>query len=186
MLIKLPIWFQSKSELVLVLFNKKVAVEVYVEKKKYSDFVISKLNDVGFYAKFSRNFNDGVMLAVSKTRGRVEKLVGIMNSKDNNFDDLKLGYLSGYPETAIKAYLNRSNNKILDGDMNIELLNMLPHTLSGFVFSKDNFQKELLILLDWHQIIIDKAPEILQEMYSKEEIKEYAKKIKKLIIKYSS
>lgn len=178
----LDIRLHDRSHLILVLLGKKPATEIEMtedEYKKIKDdleklgvYMLKKTEkeesgDDSDFIDFGEEESEKLKLAVSRDKNKAEKLLELDPSEDHE----EYGRLMGFPETAIKCFLD-SNEK---GDYSSRLpkddypdwtRDML---FDGFILSKDNWQEEIKTMKNWQQKLKKVSPSLFKERRRQEE-----------------
>ncbi len=81
-------------------------------------------------------------------------------------DTYKTGILMGYPETAVKAFVEKKYIRNVEGEEKLsdEILNDPEHKFLNFRLSRDNWQEEFKTVKEWARVIKENAPELYEEI----------------------
>lgn len=164
----IPTGVVGKAGAVLVCYGEKPAVEMYFRSDITQDEVfqtIESLRNVGLCAEIIERS----IVGIAKSSQVLDKLKQARPNKNHQ----EYGELMGFPQTAIDAFLGKTER--LGTDEQDELTNELPHVLNGFIFSKEHAKEELIKLTRWLRTIAKYAPELIEQLYSKERADKFKK-----------
>jgi hypothetical protein len=145
-----------RAEAILVLLGLKPATdfETYTWNDDWEK-VASVLKNTGVemdiqIPKGEKNVT--ALFKIAKTKEDLEKLLSLRPG-----DHEKYGRLMGYPESAIKGYLNKQT-------MDDEKIPELNDLGLCFKLSKANWQEEIKTIKTWNQIIKKFAPDVYRDL----------------------
>lgn len=155
---------QQKAGLILVVLGEKPGINLSVfteteieineeeEKIKSLDLKYKKVNQEKMGDRYMAEF------LISQNEDTLNELAEVDPSKDH----YKYGALMGYPESAIKAFLEGTCLSIEDER---ELLSKYPEIVfNDFRLSKDNSKEEMEIIRRWNKLVEKEAPDVYNEL----------------------
>lgn len=155
---------QQKAELILVLLGEKpgICLSLFTETESEIDDDEEKIKNLDLkYKKVSQGKKGERYMAeflVSKNEDTLNELAEADPSKDH----YKFGALMGYPESAIKAFLEDTCLSIEDER---ELLGKYPEIVfNDFRLSKGNTEEELEIVKRWNNLVEKEAPDVYDKL----------------------
>lgn len=176
----IPTGVQPRAEVVLVLLGEKPVTEMYLPDRGNVTKVIEDLRSVGLYAEeiedqIRGSGDNAVDIGVAKSQELLDELKQTKSNKHHR----RYGELMGYPSTAIDAFLGENGVDRLSDEEHEKLVENLPHVLTHFAFSKQNTEEELAKLKRWFKLIAQNAPELIDQLYSKEKADEFKEELLK-------
>lgn len=162
-----------RAETILVLLGQKLASEIYLPDKNDAEKVIDDLKSIGLFAAVTREASNGksVDIGVAGSEEILEELTGTKPNADHR----RYGELMGYPATAIDAFIGENAEEKMSFEEQQEMTKNLPDILNHFRFSKQHSQEELQKYKEWLKIVMQNAPELIDELYSKEDADKFRK-----------
>lgn len=155
---------QQKAGLILVVLGEKpgINLSVFTETEIEINEEEEKIKSLDLkYKKVSQKKNGDRYMAeflISKEEDILKELTETSPAKDH----YKFGTLMGYPESAIKAFLEGTCLSIEDER---ELLSKYPEIVfNDFRLSKDNNKEEVEIVRRWNNLVEKESPDVYNEL----------------------
>lgn len=155
---------QQKAELILVLLGEKpgICLSLFTENESEIDDDEEKIKNLDLkYKKVSQEKKGERYMAeflVSKNEDTLNELAEADPSKDH----YRFGALMGYPESAIKAFLEGT---CLSIEEERELLSKYPEIVfNDFRLSRDNNKEELELVKRWNGLVEKESPEVYNKL----------------------
>lgn len=154
-----------KLNLILMKLGCKKATCICFEKNEgeLNARVRKELESLGFFCEWnSENPNipdTAIELEVTIDRKDLNFLIS------NNFaDNVSLGQLFGYPESAVVAFDPQNPSETLDtGEIPVEVRQAEWFELLCFRLSKENWREEVKTIEKWYELLKKYAPKLLKE-----------------------
>lgn len=183
---ELPIDEFFKAEILLVYIGKKPATEVTIprvpstlslkEKLTYDNFLFDALKRGGLYVgtPFKRSVKEESTYFISRDKDLLTR--GNIYNVRKNISDKEIGWILGYPLSAVDAYCDVEGNE--SGNARVIQVEDLPNDVAredsmaflDFALSKDNWKKELETVKEWANAVKQASPVIYRAI-----VEEYRK-----------
>jgi hypothetical protein len=155
--------YLQKADVVLVLLGQKPATDlsVFVDAEELLADEDEKIKSIGLLykkinqGKVSDRYCNDYLLA--KDEATLNELMKYRADKDHE----QFGRLMGFPESAVKAYTNKT---LLDNNQEQQIYEMHPDIVfNNMRLSKDSYESELEVLRNWSESLKNSAPEIYKQ-----------------------
>lgn len=173
-IIELPIGPALKSEVLRVYLEEQPGSEFSAKLDEKDLEKFTDLEKIGLKV-FTDSSSKETRVCISKDQEIIDELKNLSPSVESNHK--RYGEIMGYPLTAIEAFLDKE--KRLSNEEQDKILEGMPHFLR-FSFSKNNWKEELSVIKRWHKILLEKAPELFDDLYPPEEAKKFRENIEKM------
>ena len=155
--------------------GERQASENYIPNKNNALKAVEDLIRIGLFAQIIETDEESESADVAVANSK-ETLVELLQTKPNK-NHRRYGALMGYPSTAIDAYLGENNTERVSHEDQAKLTENLPDVLHHFILSKNNNCGELVVLNKWLKLIAQHAPELFDELYSREDSDIFKKRL---------
>ncbi|MFZ4632465.1 MAG: hypothetical protein ACOYL8_04705 [Patescibacteria group bacterium] len=155
---------QQKAELILVLLGEKpgIGLSLFVDKENEIDEDEEKIRSLNLKYKKVKQEKRGKRYMAEFLISQSEDTLNELTESDPSKDHYRYGSLMGYPESAIKAFLEGT---CLNIDDERELLSKYPEIVfNDFRLSRDHNKEELELVRRWNNLVEKEAPNIYNEL----------------------